>query len=785
MLKHSRRASLLLLILFSLSSTVSAQEKEIRINQIEVRGNRKIDPATLLSKITLKEGDIFSPDRVQEEVKTLYRLGYFERIEVEAEGLEGGLALIFVVREKPFLIDVVYEGNQHIDKEKLQEKVPVKTQTFLDSEEIQKYAEKIKKLYEEEAYYNAQVLPVTQLLDEDKAVLTFLIEEGPRAYIRKIRFSGNKKFKDKILKKQIETSRYFWLTSWLTESGRYKEETLNGDAERVREFYLDHGYLQSQVGEPQAELSEDKKWFDITFSIFEGDQFRIHDVQFQGNRVFDAERLRRQTESKEGDVFNRSRVRQDIMKMVDLYGEKGYIFANVVPQLTPDVENQRVDIAFQVTEEKPYRVNEIHIAGNDKTRDKVIRREIRVNEQEVLNAQLLRRSFQRLNNLNFFENIEIVPKPVELPAPPEAPEHGWVDLDVKVKEKPTGTFSIGGGYSSADRFIATLEITQGNLFGRGQLLRAKIDTGKLRKTYSLTFREPYLFDTRVSGTTDLFNQVRDFGLYSEKRVGGDLVFGRSFGEYVSASVSYTVEALSIFDLRKITQTDPNDPNIQLLVIDPAIPEQARRQADLGRTLTSSLGFSLSRDTRDFVFDPREGTRHSISLEYAGTFLGGDNDYYKVVGDTSRFFPLWFDHTLSLHARMGYASGIGEKELPVGERFFVGGINTVRGFKFGKAGPITTTGEILGGNKELYFNVEYLITLVAEAKIKWVFFYDAGRAFDDSERIRVSEPRLRQGAGFGFRWISPVGPLRLEWGRNMNRREGEAPYTVEFSIGTLF
>jgi outer membrane protein insertion porin family len=478
------------------------------------------------------------------------------------------------------------------------------------------------------------------------------------------------------------------------------------------------------------------------------------------------------TKSKGGEIFNRGQLRQDIMGIVDLYGEQGYLFANVVPQLNPQVEGKTVDITFQVTEEDQFKVREIQIAGNDKTRDKVIRREVRVNEGEIVNTKLLRRSFQRLQNLNFFENIEIVPKQVE---------PGWVDLNVEVKEKPTGTFSIGGGYSSVDRFIATMEVTQGNLFGRGQLLRAKVETGKRRNTYSLTFREPYLFDSNISGTADLFNQVRSFDSYKEKRIGGDLILGRQYGEYVSASVSYTLETLNIYDLRQVS--DFNDPNLTATIADPGIPELVRDQALLGKTLTSAVGFSVARDTRDFIFDPKEGSRHSLSLEYAGTFLGGDNDYYKVVADSSRFFPLWREHVFSLHGRMGYAQGIGDKQLPVGERFYVGGINTVRGFKFGKAGPINSTGQILGGNKELFFNVEYLIPIVVEAKIKWLFFYDWGRAFDDSESIRFKD--LRQSAGFGIRWISPIGPLRLEWGRNLRPEEGEASHTIEFSIGTLF
>ncbi len=780
MLKRFGPVSLLVaLILIVFSSLGFAEDSEIRIKLIEVEGNRKIDTATLLSKISLKEGDRFSPDQIREDIKALYRLGYFDRVEVETEGFEGGLAVTFRVHEKPFLIDVVYEGNENIDKDKLKEKVPVKTDTFLDMEEINSYVDKIKKVYEADAYYSAEVTPVIQLISEDQAVLTFLIKEGARAYVRRIRLKGNEAFTGKELRKQLETSKYFWLTSWLTESGRYKEETIQADLDRLREHYLNHGYLQVQVAEPKVTLSEDKQWFDIAFSIVEGDQFRVREIRYEGNELFETERLINLTKSKEGNIFNRGQIRQDIMSMVDLYGERGYIFANVVPQLSPHLEDKTVDVTFQVSEDDPVKVREIHITGNDKTRDKVIRREVRVNEQELVNTRLLRRSFQRLNNLNFFENIEIIPEQVE---------PGWVDLNVKVKEKPTGTFSIGGGYSSVDRFIAMTEVTQGNLFGRGQLLRAKAELGGRRTNYSITFREPYLFDSNISGTTDLFNSVREFGTYQEKRVGGDLVLGRSFGEYVNGSVSYTLETLNIFDLRRVTREE-RDPTTGEVIrtfteIDPDIPEQVVRQAELGKTLTSSLGFALTRDTRDFIFDPTTGSRNSVSLEYAGTFLGGDNDYYKVIFDSSRFFPLWREHIFSIHGRVGYAAGIGDRELPVGERFYVGGINTVRGFKFGKAGPLTSTGEITGGNKELFINVEYLIPLVPEAKIKWLFFYDIGRAFDDSEAIRFGE--LRQGAGFGIRWISPVGPLRLEMGANLDPERGEASgFIPEFSIGTLF
>lgn len=771
----------LFLILVPTSKALFAQEKGIEIKSIEVKGNLRIDRMTILSNLTVAEGDLFSPEKIQEDVKGLYRMGFFEQVDVASEGLEGGIALFFVVREKPFLTDVVYEGNENLDKERLSEAVQIKTNTFLDAKAIKKYINQIKGAYEGDAYYNASVIPVIQRLPENRAVLTFLIKEGDQVYIRDIHFEGNTVFKSKQLRKQMETDTYFWLTSWITESGRYKKEQLSFDRERIKDLYLNDGYLNVDVGEPTVSLSEDKAWFDIAFPVTEGEQFTIGEIRYEGGTLFDTSALSALTTSLPGEVFDRSKLRKDMGAITDHYGEKGYIYTNVVPDLIPNPETRIVDVTFQVIEGEAVKVREINISGNDKTRDKVIRREIRVLEQELVDTKALRRSFQRLNNLNYFENINIVPNRI-------AP--GWVDLDVEVKEKPTGTFSVGGGYSSVDKFIATFDVTMGNFLGKGQLLKFKVETGGRRETYTLTFHEPYLFDKNLSGTTNLFNQVRDFGVYEEKRTGGDLILGKSFGEYVKGSVSYTLETLEVGDLNRVEKKDPvTGLGTGEIVTDPRVPKQVIEQAALGETLTSALGFSLTRDTRDFFFDPKEGGRNSISFEYAGTALGGDNDYYKITADSSRFFPLWWDHVISLHGRFGFAEGIGKKDLPVGERFYVGGINTVRGFEFGEAGPLSDTGdpnirgEIVGGNKQLFFNVEYLIPIVKEAKVKLLFFYDYGAAFSEGEPI--SSSGMRESAGIGIRWISPVGPLRLEQGYNLDRRPGEKKKIIEFSIGSLF
>jgi outer membrane protein insertion porin family len=729
-----------------------------------MKGNRKIDAKTLLSQLDIKEGDSFSPEAIQKEIKKFYQLGYFDQIEVQSDPFEGGIALIFLFDEKPVLTSLSFEGNEAIRSESISEKLSLKTLDFVDQAAIHQEVEKIVRLYEKEAYYQAEVVPVLDHLSKEKATLTFMIREGKKAHIRHIQFSGASAFKEEELAKAIQTKEYFWLTSWFTESGRYQKDQIEEDRDRLRDFYLDNGYLLVQVQKPQITPSEEKKTFDITFPVVEGDRLSIAEVSYSGNQLFDNAKLATVTKSRVGAFFSKKQVQEDIRQITDLYGEQGHLFANVSPQVLPNTENKKVDLAYQISEGTPYRIREINIEGNDKTRDKVIRREMRQNEQEQINTVLLRRSYQRIHNLNFFENIDIVPKKVS---------DEEVDLNVSVTEKSTGSFIAGAGYSSVDRLVGQLEINNGNLFGKGQLLRVRSELGERRTTYSMTFREPYLLDSTFSGTVDLFNQVRTFNAfndfrenqYQEKRVGGSLIVGKSFGEYFHASVSHTRENLLLFDV------GANAPAL--------IQDQAR----LGETQTHALGFSMTRDTRDFIFDPKQGAKNTLSLEHAGTFLGGDNDYYKVTVDSGRFFPSILTHVVSLHGHVGFADGVEGKTLPVGERFFVGGINSVRGFRFGRAGPITESGVVKGGNKALFMNLEYLIPLVPEAGLKAVFFYDYGSAFDDDQAIRFRD--LREGVGAGIRWISPLGPLRFEWGRNIHPQSGESDREFEFSIGTLF
>jgi outer membrane protein insertion porin family len=786
----------------------SAATTDPRIASVEVRGASKIEAPTIISRSGLVAGGSADAATIREAIKAVYRMGYFDEVSVEQEPGQDGVNLIIVVSERPLLTEVRYEGFSQVGEDKLKEQVTLSPQTFVDLRAVGAAATKIQHYYQSEGYGDARVIPVTKAVAPGSVSVTFYIEEGERAKIRVVDFTGNSQVGSKRLRSVVSTKSYFWLTSWATSRGIFKQEELDQDVERLRDFYLNEGYVQVQIGAPRITPAPSGKGLTVTFPIEEHDRYTVARIGMSGHALFSTDELVEGLALHEGDIFRRNLLRQDMTRLTDRYGERGYAFVDIRPQFVPRPETRSIDLTYEIREGRPVTVRTIAIEGNEKTYDRVIRRELRVAEQELVNTTALKRSFQRINNLNFFENVEILPNPIG---------DDQMDITVRVKEKPTGTFSLGGGYSSVDGVIFQTNIEQGNLFGRGQLLRARMEKSSRRTSdYTITFREPYLLDRPVSGTIDLYSNERQFTTYKDSRTGFSLGLRRAFGEYVSAGVSYTRETSRVFDLTSVVVSNPTPPD-PVTGIDPVIgdedrdfnaPQAIQDEAARGKVTTSSLGFSVARDTRDFAFDPREGQRHSLSIEYAGGALLGDNQFYRVVTDHSAFFPVFWSTVFSLHLRFGYLGG---HQYPFAERFVVGGINTVRGFDYGKAGRVDPfTGEIFGGNKELVFNAEYLFPLIQEAKMKGVLFFDAGRSFDDQgrfridpttqtpialvgpdgqpmttgERLRIRE--LRYSVGFGIRMLLPIGPIRLEWGYNLDAQPGEKTGAFpEFTIGTVF
>jgi len=744
---------------------VAAEEAGVKVTAIEIRGNKRIEVPAIIGRLTLKPGDPYTPENVHGQIKILYDAGYFEDVQVKAEPGAGGVALIFLVREKPFIAEIVFDGNQALSDDKLKEKITIKNQAFLDQAQVKESAEKIRLAYQGDGFFNCEVIPVVQTLDEDRKRLTFFVKEGDKARIKTVNFDGmHAATKDEMFKVMATREYVPWyglftqrkLPSFVSDAGVLKREEMNNDVERIKEILLNRGYLNAQVGLPTVELSDDRKWFVVTYPVKEGEPFTISEIGFRGNVVFEDPELRQGLKMKPGEIFQRQKLRDEITRLKDLYGSKGYAFADVVPNVIPNDADRTAAIILTVKEGELMQVRQININGNEKTKDNVIRREIRVDEQDVIDTPSLKRSFQRLNNLNFFETVEILPQQV-------GPDK--VDLNVKVKEKPTGQFSIGGGFSTLDQLVAIADITEGNLGGNGWMGRVRGQLGQKRQLGLITFRNPYLNDSLTSMQFDLFSTQTNFVTYKERKLGGSVTFGRWFSEYVSGSISPVAEHIKY-----------SNPTF-------SAPDLIRNQ--IGEQTTTGFRGTLTRDTRDFHMDPRTGWRTTISLGLGTSYLGGTNDFFKYTFDVQKYTPLPFDTRLSVRARYGVVEGLSTNghtdPVPLTELYFVGGINTMRGFVFGKAGPVTSTNTILGAASELIFNFDYIFPISEEAKLNGVVFFDYGKGFAGSS---VST-KLRSAAGFEGRWVSPFGPLRAAYGINLDPNEGEREGVFEFTVGSVF
>jgi outer membrane protein insertion porin family len=803
---HRLRAAAIGALIVSLSFffLFPAAAEEVKVTLVEVQGNKRIETATILAKIKTKEGGVFSPTQIKEDIRALYQLGHFEDVQVRTEGFESGLKVIFVVKEKPLIRDIIFEGNDALTTEKLKEGITLLPRTAFNLQLINETAEKIRLKYQDAGYYDAVVVPVINEHRTGDRTVVFYIEEGKKVKLEDIIITGNKAISSDDIKDVLKSQEY-WFFSFMGRSGTLRTEELREDMETIRNLYYNKGYIQVQVDEPvitpkQYTFRECYFWGDrktftrkselvIHINIKEGDQFRIGSITFKGNQIISTESLEGETHLKKGDVFSRDVLRKDVNGIIDKYDGLARPFANVVPLFNINPEKKTVDITIDIQEGGEVRIGRIDISGNSKTRDKVIRREMRLDEGDLYSKKAIKRSYERLGNLNFFETVDIVPE--------RRQQEAIMDLNVKVKEKLTGTLSVGGGYSSVDRLVGIAEVTQGNLGGRGQLLKFKAQVGGRGTQYVLSFMEPYLFDKPVWGRVDLYQQTQMYDGYDLKSDGIALSAGKSFGEYVSTSLRYSLDNSQVYG---ISTTAPF-----------AVTNQVDTYGD--RITTSALTWNIARDSRDFYLDPKTGSKNNIVVEYAGGPLGGDPNFIKTIGDSAWYFPLFWDTVFMARGRFGYVESLIDKPVPLSERFYVGGSTTVRGFRYGTVGPTSpvygptyqnadgsikinpatgqpiVTGQqvvghnAVGGAKELIANFEYSFPLVPAARLKGVVFYDIGKGFDTYETIKLSD--LRHSWGWGFWWLSPIGPLKFEWAFIINRKPGDEPSQFDFSIGALF
>jgi outer membrane protein insertion porin family len=725
--------------------------KRVKVASVAIAGNKRIESDAIKRIIKTKPGDIYLSKSLSDDLKAVYAMGYFDDIRIEAEDTPEGKKIIFRVKEKPTIRVVRFKGNKVFKEDEIKENLTIKTGSILNPFKIRKNIERIEALYKEKNYHNIKVTYTIHHLEHNQADLEFDINEGEKVLIKSITFEGNNAYTDKELKKLMETSEKGFF-SWMTSSGDLKKEDLNQDIEKLAGFYYNHGYIKARIGEPEIEYKGDEIY--ITIKIDEGPQFKVGNVDITGDLVLPKDELIKRLKITKETYYNREVVRNDMLALTDLYSDEGFAYADITPHTDKDIDNLKVNITYKIQKGKQVYFENIIIGGNTKTRDKVIRRELRVYEQELYNGRELKRSVRNLYRLDFFEDIKVNTV--------KGSTDDQMILKIDVTEKPTGTMSFGAGYSSQESVYFLISADQKNLLGRGQILNLAGQIGGRSSLYKIGFTEPWLFDIPLLAGVDLYNWTTDYDTYDRKSFGGGVRFSYPIFDYVRASIRYNYDDADISNISEYA---------------------AKSIKDLeGTNVTSSITTGLTYDSRNRVFNPTEGSKHSVTLKYAG--LGGNVRFTKLQAETGWYIPAIWDTVGFLHGEAGYVTKNSGGILPDYERFYLGGINSVRGYDWREIHALDEDGNTIGGNKFVQFNAECIIPLLKEQGVVGVLFFDMGNVYNDDEDIDLGE--LRSSTGFGFRWYSPMGPIRLEYGYKLNVKEGEEQGgRFEFSMGSAF
>ncbi|MBI5682798.1 MAG: outer membrane protein assembly factor BamA [Deltaproteobacteria bacterium] len=723
------------------------------IGKIKITGNKRMDTDAIRAKIKTRAGDKFDSDQIKEDIRAIYDSGFFDDIIADMADTAVGKELTFIVKEKPIIKQVIFAGNKELTEEKIRESLTIKTGSILNRIVLQENADKLKTLYANEGFYLAKIEPVVSIANEIEASVNFQIDEGKKVKVKNITIIGNQKMTEKKIRKVMNTKEAGFF-SFITKSGVYQEFIFQNDLNLIAGLYYDNGYIQANITDSKVTLSSDKEWLYITIAVSEGEQFKVGKVDVRGDILTTKRAILEKIKNKTGNIFSRKIVGGDITKITDIYGNDGYANVDVNPVTKLNTEAKTVDLVFDINKGEPVYIEKVNIRGNVTTRDKVIRREVELGEGELYSSTGIKRSRSNLRRLGYFDDVNIATGP--------GSSENKMTVDVEVKERPTGFIAAGAGYSSADGMIVTANITQKNLLGTGKQLDLSALLSSKTSRFNLGFTEPWFLDKPISAGIDIFNTTKEYTDFTRDSVGFGLRFG--FPLYRRDTRGYLTYKLEEVEVTRVASG----------------ASQIIRDQE-GKNLISSINAAIRKDTRDDALFPTEGSVIYFSIEFGGGPIGGDVNYVKYLLEGTRYFSMPYDTVLAARALAGYLHGFDGKDAPVYERFYLGGINSIRGFKTRGISPKDpTTNELIGGDGEALLNIEYIFPIFTEQKFKGVVFFDTGNTWDGGFLNG-----LRYSAGLGIRWVSPLGPIRLEWGYNLDKKEGEDSSQWDFTIGTSF
>ena len=734
------------------------------VKDIRVEGIQRTEAGTVFSYLPVRVGDTLSDDKAAQAIKALFATGFFKDVRLEIEGQ----VLVVVVEERPAIAAIDFVGMKAFKKEdvlKSLKDVGLAESRIFDRSLLERAEQELKRQYLGFGHYAAQITTTVTPLERNRVGINFKVDEGEKAKIKQINIVGANSFKEDDLLDLFALRTPNWLT-WYTKNDQYSKQKLSGDLEALRSFYLDRGFLEFTVDSTQVSISPDKQDIYITVSVTEGERYSVSSVRLAGDLLLPEDELTKLVSVKPGEIYSREKMTETTKAISDRLGNEGYAFANV--NAAPEIDKEKRQVAFTIFLDPGRRVHvrRINVAGNTRTRDEVIRREVRQIEGGWYEGDKINKSRTRVDNLGYFDEVTL-----ETPAVPGVTDQ--VDVNIAVKEKPTGNVMLGAGFSSSDKISLSGSVQQENLFGSGKTVGVQINTSKYYKTYGFSYTDPYYTIDGISRGFDVYHRTTDtaglsLGTYGSKSTGGGVRWGMPISEQDFVRFGLSIDSTHL-------TLDSTSPTLWQNYV-----------SSFGATTTTLLSSAgWIRNTIDSRIYPTKGSSYSVGGELS--LPGGNVKYVRLSAQHTRYIPLAKDQTLMLSGNIGQVSAYGGQMVPFTKNFYAGGIGSVRGFDTSSLGPVdVSTGSRLGGTKVLTASAEYLFPMPGMGKDKSVrlaAFMDAGQVWGYGTPVKLND--LRYSAGVAVAWSSPFGPLKFSFGKPLNSKDGDKIQQLQFTMGTAF
>ena len=762
-MRFNNTSKLLSALLAAFFSAAALAIQPFVIKDIRVEGAQRTEAGTVFSYLPVKVGENMDDDKAAAAIKALYATGFYSDVRLE---VENDVLIVFLV-ERPAISQIDINGSKEFTKDNLKDGLKtagISEAKIFDRSVLDRAEKEIKRQYTSRGFYSAKVTTTVTPIERNRISLTFTIEEGEVSKIVDINIIGATAFSESTLKKEFELTTGGWF-SWFTKDDQYSKQKLSGDLEKLKSYYLNRGYLEFNIESTQVSITPDKEKIYITVNISEGPVYKITDIKFQGELKITEAEMRALLLFKPGETFSRQKIVDSVKRISDRLGNDGYSFANINPVPDADRVNKTASFTMFVDPGRRVHIRRINVQGNSRTRDEVVRREMRQLESAWYSNEKIARSKERLERTSFFEDISI-----ETPSVPGTNDQ--VDLNVTVKERNTGSLQFGVGYSSAEKLTISASVSQANIFGSGNQLSFRVNNGQISKAYEVSYLNPYWTVDGIARGFDVYRRDLNTaslttGEYKSTSTGVGVRFGVPVTEYDGINFGLGFE-------RTVLGLDAISPQRYI--------DYVNTFGSKSDTIRGSFGFS--RDTRDSIYFPRNGYLLEAGAE-AG-LPGGDVKFYRLQTKAQYLRPIWGPIVLNLNAEFGYANGYGGKPLPFFKNFYAGGVDSVRGFEQSSLGPRDTNGDFIGGNRRIVGNIELLFPMPGvkgDKSVRLSTFVDFGNVFSANEKIRLGD--LRSSVGFAVSWFSPVGPLKFSLAKPIRQKADDKVERFQFLLGRVF